>query len=71
MNLHPVAGDRWTRKGKPEIVVKEVSDHGVLMTYGGAKLPWLALDDYLALAAASVKHGDTLHRTETEECLFE
>ena len=71
MNLHPVAGDRWTRKGKPEIVVKEVGDKGVLMTYGGKPLPWIDLDDYLTLAAASAARGDTLHRTETEECLFE
>lgn len=71
MNLHPVAGDRWTRKGKPELAVKEVSDHGVLMTYGGALLPWIALDDYLAAATLNASRGDTLHRTETEECLFE
>lgn len=71
MNLNPIAGDRWTKPGETgELEVLGVRGDKVMMRHDGYEFT-NTLTDYLALAAATVRNGGTLLRTETEDCLFE
>lgn len=67
MNLIPEPGDRWTRPGEPDLTVLSVKSGKVTLSRGGT----IPLTQYLELAAATIRNGGSLHRTETEDPYFE
>lgn len=70
MSLHPVTGEYWTRPGEDPLRITQVSKTKVFISRGTHNFS-LPISEYLTLAAASQRRGDTLHRTETEDPMFE
>lgn len=71
MNLTPVVGDTWTKPGESGFLeVISVDKTTVRMRRDDYEFT-IPLTEYPDLAAATVRNGGRLERTETEDFIFE